>query len=180
VTSACSRRASGTKVFSVLPGTGSLWRYDGGTSWSPIGGPVNPRELAVNGDGRLFGLTSDRQKILRYEEGSSTWTAIGGAADAITAGGRYVYATPPDRRHVLRHDGATWSEVATQPSSTPLQYVANDVTLYRGGLGVLSRLDSDGRDSWDTLDSAATSFHAGGHRLVVKHANGALVEVTGP
>lgn len=111
----------GRRVFSIAPGTGDIYRYDNSpNAWTRVGGPG--AQFVVASDGRLYGLTSNRQSVVRLDEGgfgSFGWTVVGGAASQIFTAGAELHAVRPDNLAVLKLGASGWTTVVS--SSTTLQ-----------------------------------------------------------
>jgi hypothetical protein len=76
---------------------GDLYQYNGTPgSWTKIGTPG--RMFAIDGNGRLYGLTPDGQAVYMYNGKPNSWTKIGGPAGQIFAGGPVLCATSPDNQ----------------------------------------------------------------------------------
>lgn len=161
---ATSIYAGGGRLYATHPGTGNILRYNGSANnWTLIGGPG--AGFAVTIDGTLYGLTPDRQAVMRYWEGAfgtSGWTQVGGAAGRIVGGGHRLYATSPSEWSLMQFDGSSWTYVGTtSPYST---IVANDTTVYSGDTigGSLYRYTGS---VWEMVANRPSGFWAGGHSL---------------
>lgn len=137
----------GHKVFSIDPATGNVSRYDNSpNAWTVIGGPG--AQFAVASDGRLYALTSNRQAVMRFDEGpfGASWTQVGGPAAQIFTAGATLHALRPDALAVLRLGSAGWEVVVSAPTALQGTFVGADggriyglfsqrLTQYRGASG---------------------------------------------
>lgn len=117
---------------------GRVYRYDGGTKWSDVGGL--PDAEAIGGlivyRGRLYASSLYRPAGFSRYEGGSKWTDCGTPAGkrvvALAVYDDFIYASSYDGGRVYRYDGKTWTDCGRLGDSTQTYSFA----VYQGRLYV--------------------------------------------
>lgn len=85
--------AGQSSLFATNPTNGDIWRYNGQPhKWSRVGGPGTTFAVLPS-DGRLFGLSPDRQSIWAFV--GQEWMPIGAAAETLYGTGSGLLAVVP-------------------------------------------------------------------------------------
>jgi hypothetical protein len=121
---------------------------------------------------RLYGLSPDRAHVSVYSgsgAGPGAWSAIGGVASRLFAGGAGLFATNPNDGSVSRYNGdGTWTRIGGPADSfavsgDALYGLSSDksaVSVWNGTPG-----------SWSVIGGAATRLYGGGAGLFAVNPN---------
>ena len=106
----------------------------------------------------LYALTAAKDKILKFNTATNSWSQIGNASTSLVGGGLGLFSL--ESGSLYRYD----TGVRTLVSSTGSGYAANANALYRKDAGGVSKWNGSG-DSWTDIGTAATKLYAGASEL---------------
>jgi beta-fructofuranosidase len=149
---------SGFGVFSVLPLTGSLYRYnfDANNTWTKVS------DAATNFVANETGLFRQDSGVSKWDPLTSTWTPVGGPASVIYAGGDDLYATNNITGDIYHYNGTpmNWTKIGNPGS----QFVANVNGVYGlNSLGIFQWTGS--KTEWVQVGGPANTMYAGGNSM---------------
>ncbi len=160
--------AGGDRLYAINPWSWGISRYENQPYvWTNIGGPGLGSQFAANNK-TIYGLSGDLSTVYEFDQVSMQWTAVGGPATSIIAGGDNLYGIKPDTGDVYRYENQPF--VWTQVGGPGSQFVANDNTLY--GLspdysGVYAFTGTP--MNWSQVGGPAASIIANGTGLYMIH-----------
>jgi hypothetical protein len=105
----------------------------------------------------ICALSADRSKVIRWNETTSTWNQVGGAASAIYGGPFALLATNPDNTAVFQYTSGTWTLIGNGGA----QFIQGYGALY--GLtpnkGAVWQYLGLGPSSWIEIGGAAGNLY---------------------
>jgi beta-fructofuranosidase len=106
----------------------------------------------------LYALTTAKDKILKWNGATNTWSQIGGASSSLVGGGLGLFSV--ESGSLYRYD----TGVRTKVASTGTGFAVNTDSLYRKDGSGVSKWIGPG-DSWQNIGTAATTLYAGAKEL---------------
>ena len=154
--------AGGGRLFATNPKSGEILQYNG-NSWTQIGGPG--KAFAVDGKGRLYGVSPDASGIYRYDGTPLQWTKIGDKSTALYAGGCGLFSYNDSKNEVFCYSlvPMKWTKVGG-----PGRMFAVDDTGRLYGLApdanAVFRYDGNWKDphEWTKIGGPADAIFAAG------------------
>ena len=96
--------ATSSTLYATDLSTGNLSRNNGGTSWSPAGGPGR---LFVGAGSTLYGWTPDLASINRYSGSGTSWSNVGNSADWVYGSqSGDLFATDVNTKDIYQYSGS--------------------------------------------------------------------------
>jgi hypothetical protein len=121
---------------------------------------------------RLFGLSPDRAHVSVYSGagvGPGAWSAIGGVATRLYAGGAGLFATNPNDGSVSKYNGdGTWTRIGGPADSFAV--TGNGLYGLSSDKGAVSVWNGT-PGSWTVIGGAATRIYGGGAGLFATNPN---------
>ncbi|MFA6146357.1 MAG: DUF2341 domain-containing protein [Patescibacteria group bacterium] len=154
------------KLYEGTQSSGSVYRYDGGTTWTNVG------QLGSNGavvslvvyNGYLYGGTYSDGHVYRYD-GGTTWTDVGQAGVGTTSVQSLavyegnLYANTYGQHHVYRYDGGTtWTDVGAVGSGYVTGLIVYNGKLYGGTSTSGHVYRYDGGTTWTDIGQAGAGW----------------------
>jgi len=169
-------KSNGTRlIYATDLATGDIYQFMGKPgvfwNWIQVGGPG--KMFVLDGQGRLYGLSSDGSGVYQYTGTPMQWIQIGGAAKEIYGDVDGVCATNPESGDIYRYLGSPFSWLRV---GGPGKTFASDAE------GRLYALSPDGSGVWryDGLFGPPTQWIQIGGPAANLYARGLGVYATNP
>lgn len=176
-------RANASILYAAVADKKGVWRsVDGGSTWTPLGGIVNGRDVrAVAANGAIVIAVTKDGDILRSTDTGTLWTVV---VDGVDIGEQQkavlfdplnantVYAAdirigPYTENFIVKSidGGATWTQLPDSAAGEIRAYglVADTVTantLYMSGTGAPVAKSTDGGTTWASVHPSFGFFYA--------------------